>query len=239
MKEVERPRPLTWRHRVLARIIAMIVRCICATVQLTFEGAAADYTATPEHGGALFVTWHGRTLIPVDYFRGRGRWGYHMLVSLSRDGDLVSAYFEASGLNVIRGSTKRRGVTAAREALTLLENKAILAMTPDGPRGPAEIAQPGVVYFALKSGKPIIPAGIAAWPRWEMNSWDRYMVPKPFAKAHWVYGDPIFVRPGDDLEDSVRHLSDVLNQLQAQAESAVQPRQSFAQMSSRHPLDDR
>jgi hypothetical protein len=105
----------------------------------------------------------------------------------------------------------------------MLAQGGVLAFTPDGPRGPAGIAQPGVVYFALKSGKPIIPAGIAAWPRWETRSWDRFMIPKPFARAYWVFGEPIFVREGDNLEDVAQRVTEEINGLQSRAEQAVRP----------------
>ncbi|MDX1933584.1 MAG: lysophospholipid acyltransferase family protein [Capsulimonadales bacterium] len=221
MKEPERPRPVSPKNRILARITVGVVRCLCATLRLTIEREAESEALIAQHGGCLFVTWHGRTMIPIDHFRGRGRIGYHTLVSLSRDGDFLAAYLAACGLKVIRGSTNRRGAAAAREVLNLLDKGGVLAFTPDGPRGPAGVAQPGVVYFALKSGKPIIPAGIAAWPRWETDSWDRFLIPRPFARARWIFGEPIFIREGEDWTAAAARVTEAINRLQAAAEEKV------------------
>ena len=64
-------------------------------------------------------------------------------------------------------------------------------MTPDGPRGPRYVVQPGVVYVAQKAGIPVVPIGFASERYWEFRSWDRFRVPKPFSKGHLVYGAPI------------------------------------------------
>jgi lysophospholipid acyltransferase (LPLAT)-like uncharacterized protein len=145
-----------------------------------------------ERNGAILVTWHGRTLLPIHRFRGRGYWA---LISLSRDGELQAENFRRFGFRVVRGSTGRRGVLATRETLAALKAGGVLAFTPDGPRGPTHKAQPGVVYFAQKNGCPIIPVGISAYPRWQMRSWDRYLIPKPFSRACWVVSDPFSSAP--------------------------------------------
>lgn len=175
---------------------------------------------TREHGGAILVTWHGNSLIPIYLFRHRDYW---TLVSLSRDGDFLAEYFRATGLRIVRGSTGRRGVTATREVLTLLENGGHIAITPDGPRGPAEVVQTGVVYLAQRSGKPLIPAGVSAFPRWNLKSWDRFQIPKPFARARLIYGDPIFIAPDENLEAASLRVSEAIRALQVQAEDLVLP----------------
>ena len=218
--DVGRP---SWKNWILARLLLGLVRILCATLRLKIHGEARCDEAIAAYGGCVFVTWHGRAMLPIDYFRGRGKIGYHTLVSLSRDGDFLSEYFRACGLQVIRGSNTRRGAGAAREVVAKLKQNAVLSFTPDGPRGPAQVAHPGVAYFAVKSGRPIIPAGIAAWPRWDLRSWDKFMVPKPFARAHWIYGEPIFVREGDNLEEATLRIADAITTLQQQAEAMVNP----------------
>lgn len=219
MKEPEKPRAVPWQTRFLARFIVGIVRLLCLTVRLTVD--REQETDALMAGGGMLVTWHGRTMLPINRFRNRT--GYYMLVSLSRDGDLQSEVMRASGYGVIRGSTGRRGVAATREVLAMLAKGGIFAFTPDGPRGPSGKVQPGVVYFAQRSGKPIIPAGISAYPRWQVNTWDRYLVPKPFSRARWIYGDPIYVAPTDDLDAACVRVEEAINRLEAEAERAVCP----------------
>jgi lysophospholipid acyltransferase (LPLAT)-like uncharacterized protein len=122
---------------------------------------------------------------------------------------------------VVRGSTGRRAVLATREVLNLLAQGEVIMCTPDGPRGPAQEAQPGALYFAQRTGLPIVPAGIAAFPCWHLNSWDRYMIPKPFSRARWIYGEPFYVTPDEDIAGAQRRLTDEINRLQADAERAV------------------
>jgi lysophospholipid acyltransferase (LPLAT)-like uncharacterized protein len=221
VKEIETPRPVTWKTRLLAWLATVVVRAIMATVRLRVEGEERCLAAAREHGGALFVTWHGRVLIPLAHFRGRQ--GYSMLVSLSRDGDFVTEFLRRMGLGVIRGSTKRRGIAAAREVLAHLERGEFVNLTPDGPRGPARIVQPGVIYMAQRSGLPIFFCGISAWPRWEFKSWDQHQVPKPFARASFLCGGPVFVSQDESIEAAARRLGDAINALEAQAEREVVP----------------
>lgn len=219
MKKVEQERPVTAKTRFAGWLISSVVRLLCASVRLTVEREAEVEALIREHGGVLFVTWHGRTLLPVGRFRGRGYWA---LISLSKDGDLQAENFRRLGWRVVRGSTGRRAVLATKQILAALaEPGAVLAFTPDGPRGPSRVVQPGVVYFARKSGKPIVPAGIAAGPRWLMKSWDSYMVPKPFSRGAWLYGDPIFVAPGDDDDEVCRRVGAAIDALEAEAERRV------------------
>jgi Uncharacterized protein conserved in bacteria len=219
MKEVEQPRPLTLRTRFLARLVTTLARIIFGTVRLSVDWEPRLRELLREHGSIILVTWHGRTFIPILHFRGRG---YVSIVSLSRDGDIQTRVLSNLGWRVVRGSTGRRGVQAAREVLTVLsEPGSVVAFTPDGPRGPVNVCQPGVAYFAQRSGKPILPAGITAYPRWQMRSWDRYLLPKPFSKAAWFFGEPIFVGPDDDLEDACRRVEASCRELEARAAAAV------------------
>ena len=149
--------------------------------------------------GAIFVTWHGRSLIPANVFRNRGYWA---LISLSRDGEMQKSVFQRFGFQIVRGSTGRGGV---RGALTMARNvKAggCLAFTPDGPRGPTHKVQQGVILMAEKSGTPIIPLGISASRRKLFRSWDAYMLPLPFSNAFFVVGEPIYIPP--ELADQQR-----------------------------------
>lgn len=214
------PRPLTLRTRFLVWLIHVTARIVGATLRLTSENEALVQRLQAEKRGLIFVTWHGRLFIPLDYFRGRG---YSALVSLSRDGDLVAESFRLSGFHIIRGSSSRRGIAAAREVLNVLGQGGVLSLVPDGPRGPSGKVQPGVVYFAQRSGCPIIPVGVSAWPRWRAPSWDRFLVPWPFARAVWINGEPIYVGPEDDLDEAAVRVERAIHAAEAEAERRVVP----------------
>jgi lysophospholipid acyltransferase (LPLAT)-like uncharacterized protein len=151
---------------------------------------------------SIFCGWHGKSIVFANYFSGRGYW---VIISQSKDGDMQDTIFQRLGYNVIRGSTGRRGVLAALEAIKVLNAGGTLAMTPDGPRGPSGSIQGGVMLMARKSGGKLIPVGISARPRKIINSWDSHLVPYPFSKAILIAGDPITVPP-DATEEEVETL---------------------------------
>lgn len=211
-------RPPTLKERFFARLLSVTVRALCATLRVTVEGEEEAMAALKAQNGGFLICWHGRTLFPTDRFRGRG---YGTLISMSRDGSLMAQYQRNLGMVTIRGSTKRRGVLAAREVLTFLDKGGVMLMTPDGPRGPSHIVQSGVVFLAKKSGKGVIPGGVAASPCWHLNSWDKYLIPKPFARACIHFGDPFFVAPDESLEAAAERLAAVMNELETRAEASI------------------
>jgi lysophospholipid acyltransferase (LPLAT)-like uncharacterized protein len=225
--------PTTFKVWFLALILSGAVRALYATLRVRVQEEARFETLRQEHGGVLLVTWHGQSLLPIARSRGRGYFG---MVSLSRDGDLLTEYFRRMEWRVIRGSTKRGGAPAARVAVkTLCTPGTVLAITPDGPRGPARKVQPGVVFLARKSGKPLIPVGISVSRSWHARSWDSFSVPKPFARVEWLFGEPIFVGPDDDSDAVCQRVEDAINQLEAEAREALETESRFSQKQRKVP----
>jgi lysophospholipid acyltransferase (LPLAT)-like uncharacterized protein len=97
------------------------------------------------------------------------------------------------GYDVIRGSATRGGARALREMLDALRAGNVLIITPDGPRGPMHAMNPGLVWMARATGYKVVPSGFAASRAWRMKSWDRFTVPKPFARVSFVFGAPIAI----------------------------------------------
>lgn len=188
------------RARLLGQLIHIVAKLIFATLRMhkeKFEHLIPvqnpDDEGKPK--GVIFVTWHGRSLIPANVFRDRGYWA---LISLSRDGEVQNHVFQHFGFQTIRGSTGRGGVRGALQMARKVREGGVLAFTPDGPRGPTHKVQLGVILMAEKSGAPIVPLGISASRRWLARSWDQYLIPQPFARAYFVVGEPIYVAPGLD-----------------------------------------
>lgn len=208
-------RPMPFKVRALALLLSAVVRLLHATLHVTVQGERDFETVREKHGSVILVTWHGQSLIPVAHRRGRG---YTGLVSLSRDGELLTEYFRRMNWRTIRGSTGRGGARAAIQAVKMLKSPGMtLSVTPDGPRGPARKVQPGVVFLAKMSGKPLIPVGIHVRRAWHARSWDRFVIPKPFSRVMWLYGDPIFVGSEEDTEAMCLRIEEAINRLEAQA----------------------
>jgi lysophospholipid acyltransferase (LPLAT)-like uncharacterized protein len=168
----------TWRYEVLDR---------------------AEYTAALANGERfVYAFWHSG-ILPAAYLR-RGE-GIAVLVSQHRDGELITRLIERLGYVAARGSSTRGGDQGTREMLAWAALGRHLAVTPDGPRGPAEQVKAGAFYLAARTGRRVVPIGFGASPAWLLRSWDRFRVPKPFARVCVTHGAPLALEPeGDDAE---------------------------------------
>lgn len=192
-----------WSHqkpKLLGSLIYYVARLLGMTLRVKVEG---EEKLQQFKGGKIIAGWHGRSFIPAILFRNRGYWA---LISLSRDGEMQNTIFRKLGFNVIRGSTNRGGARAAAECAKELKTGATFAMTPDGPRGPSEVVQRGIVWLAKKGRSAIFPTAISARPRKLISSWDRYMVPYPFAICLVKIGDPVCVPEdaSEELQETIR-----------------------------------
>ena len=134
--------------------------------------------------------WHGRMLPSIPPYVGQD---FAILVSPSADGDLSKGLLNTFGYEIIRGSSSRGGARALREMLAALGRGSIVAITPDGPRGPRHSMNPGLAWMARATGFPVLPTGFVSDRMWHAKSWDRYNIPKPRAHIAVVYGTPVRV----------------------------------------------
>jgi lysophospholipid acyltransferase (LPLAT)-like uncharacterized protein len=204
-QETAAPKP-SRRPAVLGLLIWAVARIIGMTQRIRYENFERIREVTGEGKGAILVTWHGRSLIPANVFRHRGYWA---LISLSRDGEIQNHIFRRFGFQIVRGSTGRGGARAVIQLVKKIQQGGVLAFTPDGPRGPTHKVQPGTIFMAQRCGCPVIPYCVSARPRKLLNSWDRYMIPMPFARAAFVVGEPIFVPAELDEEGKQRAAEEV------------------------------
>jgi len=178
---------------VFAAVAALLLRFVCRSNRLTTtqEELFGQYV---ERGGNIFAFWHDR-LFYLAYFyvkRSRGR-KVTMLVSLSRDGDYGVALVRRLGQRVVRGSSSRGGRRAVVELARTIAEGGSVAITPDGPRGPAYRVNEGTIKLAQITGAPIIPVSFDASRKRRLNSWDRFILVKPFGRVHVALGTPIEV----------------------------------------------
>jgi hypothetical protein len=119
--------------------------------------------------------------------------GTAVLVSRHRDGELITRVVEPLGIVTARGSSTRGGEAGVRGMLAWAGRDRHLAVTPDGPRGPAEQVKPGALFLAERTGRRIVPIAMAARPVRALRSWDRFRVPWPFARVLVSHGAPFQV----------------------------------------------
>lgn len=137
--------------------------------------------------------WHGRLLMtPVAYLMYQ-RSRLKILISRHRDGELISRAVHHFGMETVRGSSTRGGIAGIKGLARALQEGYDVAIAPDGPRGPRFRVQPGIIQLARISGRFIVPFTFSASPRKVFNSWDRFIIPYPFSRGVFVWGEPMRV----------------------------------------------
>ena len=201
-----------------AGLAAWVVRFLCATMRVRTVDEDRFFGIVE---GKILCLWHGRPLPPTARMRGVP---LSVLISLSRDGELINDVLATMGFGAVRGSTGPSGARALASCIKLLRSGGIVVVTPDGPRGPSGVVQAGVFTMARKSGCPIVPIGCSARPRLLLKSWDRFMVPLPFSRAVILFGQPLHVPEDADtqtIEQLRLELQATMRRLQDDADRAL------------------
>jgi len=188
---------------------------------LDYKGAFYDPAVDPALPGCrsqkIYIFWHEYILFPIFL---RGHCNLAMLLSRHRDADILSCIAYHLGFEFVRGSTRRGGVAALRQLLAK-SRQMHLTITPDGPRGPRRRLAPGAIFLASKLGLPLVLTGYGYDRPWRVNSWDRFAIPRPFARARAVTSPEIYVPPHLDRE-GIEHfrgkIERLLNRLTEEAE---------------------
>jgi len=178
-----------------ARVVAgPAVRALAASwrIRTVDEGRWRPiYDARRPH---VFLLWH-EALLPLLWHHRRQ--SIAIVVSEARDGQYLADFAASLGYRAVRGSSTRGAARALLGAVRELEAGFAVAFTPDGPRGPRRQMKPGVVAATQRAGSVIVPLHARADRAWRLNSWDRFMIPKPAAVVRILYGRPFEVAPGE------------------------------------------
>lgn len=207
------------RYTIAEHAGGALLDSLLHTMRLRVENARAYRERTEQGKPVIFTVWHGR-LLPLSFLHRNQ--GVVALASRSADGEYIARILQHWGFGMVRGSSSSGGDTAFRELIREVRAGRSVAVTPDGPRGPRERLKPGVLQLAQLTGAPLIPAAAAASRAWWFESWDRFLVPKPFARLHVAYGDPVFVsRDSQDLTEPTTRVETALGELMSRVEAAA------------------
>jgi lysophospholipid acyltransferase (LPLAT)-like uncharacterized protein len=138
----------------------------------------------------LYAFWHAQ-MLPV--MASHRDCGVAVLISAHRDGERIAQVAARFGLRTIRGSTSRGAAAALRAMERALADGISVAVTPDGPRGPAEVFAPGALIAAQRAGVPMVVGGAIPSRMWRLKTWDRFIIPKPFAEIVVRYSNEITI----------------------------------------------
>lgn len=187
---------MSWRVTWSVRLVMILIRMLAGTWRVRVVGDAGWRAMRAQGTPIILGLWHG-DLLPLTWAH-RGQ-EIVVLVSEHRDGEIIAQILERLRVRTTRGSSTRGGARALLGLIRALEQGMIGAVTPDGPRGPRHSVHPGTLAAARRAGASVIGIGLAASSAWHLKSWDRFMIPKPFAKVSVAYSDPVTVAP--DVED--------------------------------------
>ncbi len=151
------------------------------------------YNSIAATQSSVAVIWHNRLLMFPVLVPKASRKRVHAMISSSRDGGYIADLIHHFSIKSLRGSSSRRGAQVQREAIEVVRSGRILAMTPDGPRGPKYKLHAGAIHLASMTGVPIIPVMINYSRYWELKSWDRFQIPKPFARVTMTLGELVYI----------------------------------------------
>lgn len=205
-------------------LIGATLRVLAATCRAEVLFAEREPPRVSGRPGRIYSLWHGRMLYPA-YFRRKAR--ASVLISRSRDGEVLSGVLGALGYRTVRGSTSRGGAPALRRLIKTLRAGRDVGMASDGPRGPAWRVQPGIIHLAARTGAPVIPIVFGAARAKTFASWDRFCLPCPFTRVAVVFGRPVRVPPDADealLEEKRRALEAEMDWTLEAADAAVRKR---------------
>lgn len=169
------------------------------TVRLRIENEAAWMKVIDNGGTVLLCAWHQQFFSAIRHFQNYRRFNPSIMISRSKDGAIVAGVAQRTGWRPVRGSSSRGGREAMYDVIGGLKNSRLAAHVVDGPRGPAGRVKAGVIRMAHASKAAIVPFYVSAEKAWYFNSWDRFMLPKPFSKAVLRFGPVINLAPiGND-----------------------------------------
>jgi len=217
-----------WAARIASACIRLYIRLVNATTHWSYVGRAPVDALIEDRKGFILAFWHARLLMAPGVRKQTDKRVF-MLISSHRDGEIIADAVAPFGIEFIRGSTanpkkqdkNKSGATAIAQMISALNDGHVVGITPDGPRGPRNVAQMGVIRLAQLSGAPIVPAAYSTSGGWRLNTWDRFWLARPFAKGFYVAGEPIYA-PADaspeELEVLRQEVEQALNAAASEAD---------------------
>jgi lysophospholipid acyltransferase (LPLAT)-like uncharacterized protein len=195
--------------------LAWLLRLHGLTLRFVLDDKAGYFDGRID-SPVIFLLWHNRiSSMPAFYERWRRRDRPHavVLASASREGSLLTEFLRHFGFEAVRGSTSRRASVALREMARKIEQGHDIIITPDGPRGPRYRLQPGALYLAQSTGRPIIPVNVEYARYFRFKSWDGFAIPFFFSRVNVRHGDPWWIHgscDNDKLENHRRALEQIM-----------------------------
>ncbi|WP_297801527.1 lysophospholipid acyltransferase family protein [uncultured Brevundimonas sp.] len=212
-------------QRTAAFLLSEWFRFCYATIRWEHENSHLAEEIWDKGGGVLIAFWHSRLGLAVASWPQDRAQPARGMVSLSADGEFIAKAMARLGIPAVRGSSSNKdkkeaakgGTQALRDGLKYLKSGGGLALTPDGPRGPARSMAEGLPVLARMSGAPVLMLGLSCKPAIRLNSWDRALLPLPFSKGAIVW-DRVDFPEGGDVHEVAAQWRERLTAVEARAD---------------------
>lgn len=187
----------------LVPVISKLVKIWVKTLRVEIHGDYQSLFDSQDEGQMLIISlWHGE-LFPIATCFGKYGKRFCVVISQSKDGELITRFVETYDIKAVRGSSSRGGVRALLACKRLMEKEnRIGVFTVDGPRGPRHKVKDGIIFLAQRANAKIIPVRAYAKSKKVFNSWDRFMMPLPFSRCRFYIGEAMEVT-SEKLDDDV------------------------------------
>lgn len=189
---------------------------LCSRKEIDVDPEVENMWTRGEH--VILSLWHDQLLLMAKAYTQKAQ----ILISASRDGELIARAMAFMGQKAVRGSSSRGGSSAFKQLLRLAREPYDLVITPDGPRGPRHEIKEGVVHLARLSKRAVVPMTMACSRGHRFASWDRFLLPYPFGRLVFVYGKPLYFSKDESAEDFHHRLSAAMDACAAQARNKLE-----------------
>lgn len=209
----------SFKERLIIRTAALAFYFLLTTIgkTLKYEIEGWEHFEAIEKTGKIpiYTFWHNRIFAGTYFFKNRG---IVLMSSQSFDGEYIARFIRWLGYGVVRGSSTRGGVSSLVEMIRLMKSGVPMGFSIDGPKGPKYVAKSGANLLAKKTGNPVMPFIFESAKFWQVGSWDKLQIPKPFSKVKLIINPPIYVAKDandEELENSRMELQKSLDELVA------------------------
>ncbi len=200
-------------------LLTLLIKFLYGSCRWRVSGFNHVESLLHKNSSFIIAYWHGNMFIP---YLKLAKYRFNILAGFHRDAELGVNIGERLGWKFLRGSSSQNGSEVFQQIVELLSKpNNVLAITPDGPKGPAKIPKPGTVRAAQKTGVPIIPAAGRSRRSWGFTNWDTFHVAKPFTRIELKFGEPLYFSINDNFDSCINTLKTQLDSLDSEVSKSV------------------
>jgi len=200
-------------------LAAGIIRLLRRSLRVEFLGEEPLQRLWRGGERVILTFWHDQLLLMIGGYRGKAA---RILISASKDGELIARTMRRFGQDAVRGSSSRGGGSALRALVKLSRQPVDLVITPDGPKGPRHEVKDGVVQLARLTRRPVVPMAFACSRGHRFRSWDRFLLPYPFGRAVYSFGEPLTAEADEEPEEFRRRLQMAMEENERRARARLE-----------------